>query len=471
MRDLEPEARLDLVAKTVGLEDADGKTLAGHDVLPLSLANGMIENVIGKFELPLAVATNFTINDKDYLVPMVVEEPSVVAAASYMAKIARSCGGFHTSSDRPVMRAQVQVVGLTDPNGAKQRLLAAEAELRQMCNARDEVLVSLGGGCIGIEVHVFETSVVGPMAVLHILVDVRDAMGANAVNSMAETIAPRVAEIAGGHTRLRILSNLADRRLARAYVTLTPDALTTRTMDGRDVIDGMIEACALAQIDPYEAWFYERGGMEMAARSYAPAGLTYVAPTVYGEEPLHSKVEIRTIADMDGLKGRFVGLAAAVMADFGVAVSPLPTSEVYSALDKGLVDFADRGDIKANYEEGLHEVAKYLILPGIHQPSTATCYVANTAAYGQLDDQQRAALAVAAREVSGALRQNIIVDNAEYLAKFEDAGVEIISFDPDDVAQSRGNAVASWEKATNGDALATEMMQSQKELMADLRLL
>jgi len=225
------------------------------------------------------------------------------------------------------------------------------------------------------------------------------------------------------------------------------------------------------EADQYEAWFYERGGMDMAARSYAPAGLTYVAPTVYGEEPLHSKVEIRKIADMDGLKGRFVGLAAAVMADFGVAVSPLPTSEVYSALDKGLVDFADRGDIKANYEEGLHEVAKYLILPGIHQPSTATCYVANTAAYGQLDDQQRAALAVAAREVSGALRQNIIVDNAEYLAKFEEAGVEVITFDPEDVAQSRNKAVASWEKATNGDALATEMMQSQKQLMTDLRLL
>jgi len=225
------------------------------------------------------------------------------------------------------------------------------------------------------------------------------------------------------------------------------------------------------EADQYEAWFYERGGMELAVQSYAPAGLTYVAPTVYGEEPIHSKVEIRTIADMNGLKGRFVGLAAAVMADFGVAVSPLPTSEVYSALDKGLIDFADRGDIKANYEEGLHEVAKFLVLPGIHQPTTATCYVANTAAYGQLDDQQRAALAVAAREVSGALRQNIIVDNAEYLAKFEAAGVEIIMLDPEDVAQNRTKAVVSWEKAAGTDALATEMMQSQRQLMADLRLL
>ena len=260
-RDLEPEARLDLLAKTVGMDDADRATLTGRDVLPISLANGMIENVIGKFELPLGLASNFTINGKDYLIPMVVEEPSVVAAASYMAKIARGCGGFHTSSDRPVMRAQIQVVGLADPSGARHRLLAAEAELREMCNRRDEVLVSLGGGCIGIEVHVFEKSAVGPMAVLHILVDVRDAMGANAVNSMAETIAPRVAEIAGGHTRLRILSNLADRRLARAHVTLTPAALTTKTMDGNDVIDGMIEAYALAQIDPYRAATHNKGVM------------------------------------------------------------------------------------------------------------------------------------------------------------------------------------------------------------------
>lgn len=261
LRGLEPDARLEALVKAVGLDDADRATLTGRNVLPMPLANGMIENVIGKFELPLAVASNFTINDQDYLIPMVVEEPSVVAAASYMAKIARDCGGFRTSSDRPVMRAQIQVVGLTDPTAARHRLLAAEAELRQLCNARDEILVSLGGGCIGIEVHVFEKTAVGPMAVLHILVDVRDAMGANAVNSMAETIAPRVAEIAGGHTRLRILSNLADRRLARAHVTLTPESLTTNLLDGDEVIEGMIEAYALAQVDPYRAATHNKGVM------------------------------------------------------------------------------------------------------------------------------------------------------------------------------------------------------------------
>ncbi len=261
LRNLAPDARLDLLAQAAGLSEADRTTLAGRDVLPMSLADGMIENVIGKFELPLAVASNFSINGKDYLIPMVVEEPSVVAAASYMAKIARGCGGFLTSSDQPVMRAQVQVLGLSDPQAARHRLLSAQSELREMCNARDKVLVGLGGGCIGIEVHVFETSAVGPMAVLHILVDVRDAMGANTVNTMAEAIAPRVAEIAGGHTRLRILSNLADRRLARASVTLTPQVLQTDSVSGDEMIEGMLEAYALAQIDPYRAATHNKGIM------------------------------------------------------------------------------------------------------------------------------------------------------------------------------------------------------------------
>lgn len=293
-----------------------------------------------------------------------------------------------------------------------------------------------------------------------------------------EKFCARVAQLTGGSLEITPFAGGQIVPAAQAFDAVRGGAFELmKTFDGYTA--GKIPAHGFSstvpfgfpEADQYEAWFYERGGLEMAARSYAPAGLTYVAPTVYGEEPIHSKVEIRKIADMNGLKGRFVGLAGAVMADFGVAVSPLPTSEVYSGLDKGLIDFADRGDIKANYEEGLHEVTKYLILPGVHQPSTATCYVANTAAYEKLDDQQRAALEVAAREVSGALRQNIIVDNAEYLAKFEAAGVEIVTLDPVDVSESRVRAITSWEKATKGDALAVEMMESQKTLLRDLRLL
>jgi TRAP-type mannitol/chloroaromatic compound transport system substrate-binding protein len=293
-----------------------------------------------------------------------------------------------------------------------------------------------------------------------------------------EKFCARVEELTGGSLQIKPFAGGQIVPAAQAFDAVRGGAFQMmKTFDGYTA--GKIPAHGFTstvpfgfpEADQYEAWFYERGGLDMARESYAPAGLTYIAPTVYGEEPLHSKVAIRKIADMNGLKGRFVGLAAAVMADFGVAVSPLPTSEVYSALDKGLIDFADRGDIKANYEEGLHEVAKFLILPGVHQPSTATSYVANTGAYNQLNDQQKAALAVAAREISGSLRQNIIVANGEYLSKYEAAGVEIIQLDPEDVAQARAKAIESWKKATNGDALATRMMDSQVTLMKELRLL
>ena len=192
---------------------------------------------------------------------MAVEEPSVVAAASYMAKIARGVGGFHASATAPVMRAQVQVLAVADPHAARARLLAAEAELTAAADARDPVLVELGGGCRGIEVDLHHHETVGTMLVLHLLVDVRDAMGANAVNSMAEALAPRIAEIAGGHVRLRILSNLADRRLVRAHVTLPASALDTKDLEGGEVARGMVEACALAEVDPYRAATHNKGVM------------------------------------------------------------------------------------------------------------------------------------------------------------------------------------------------------------------
>ena len=292
-----------------------------------------------------------------------------------------------------------------------------------------------------------------------------------------EKFCARVAELTGGTLEITPFAGGQIVPAAQAFDAVRGGAFEMmKTFDGYTA--GKIPAHGFSstvpfgfpEADQYEAWFYERDGLELARESYAPAGLTYVAPTVYGEEPIHSRVPIKTIADLNGLKGRFVGLASAVMADFGVSVSPLPTSEVYSALDKGLVDIADRGDIKANYEEGLHEVAKFLVLPGFHQPSTATSYVANTRAYDALDDQQKAALAVAAREISGSLRQNILVANGEYIAKFRDAGVEIVDLDPQDVADNRAKAIDSWKKAASDD-LSTRMMESQVALMQEMRLL
>lgn len=260
-RRFEPKDRLATLTKMAGLSSSDQIALGGIDALPVELANGMIENVIGKFEIPLGVATNFTVNGRDYLVPMAVEEPSVVAAASYMAKIARGCGGFSSSSTRPIMRAQVQILGLADPHGARMRILESADALIALANSRDKVLIGLGGGCTEIEVHIFDDTPIGPMVVLHLLVDVRDAMGANTVNTMAEMVAPKVEEITGGNVRLRILSNLADKRLVRARVSITPAALSTETLDGAEVARGITEACALAIVDPYRATTHNKGIM------------------------------------------------------------------------------------------------------------------------------------------------------------------------------------------------------------------
>ncbi|HAE49484.1 MAG TPA: 3-hydroxy-3-methylglutaryl-CoA reductase, partial [Tistrella mobilis] len=181
-RNLPPAERLAELARAAGLDAADQALLADPAALAVDRANGMIENVIGTFQLPMGVATNFRINGRDYLIPMVVEEPSVVAAASYMARIARSNDiGFETSSTMPIMRAQVQLLDVTDPWGARLRILAAREAIIAAANAKDAKLVSLGGGCRDIEVHVFPESRVGPMVVMHLLVDVRDAMGANTV--------------------------------------------------------------------------------------------------------------------------------------------------------------------------------------------------------------------------------------------------------------------------------------------------
>ncbi|MBX9632530.1 MAG: hydroxymethylglutaryl-CoA reductase, degradative [Burkholderiales bacterium] len=260
-RALSPSQRLDQIARTASLGPESAALLSKPGALPLATANGMIENVVGTFELPFAIATNFTINGRDVLVPMVVEEPSVVAAASFMAKLARAAGGFETSSTEPLMRAQVQVIGIPDANAARNALVQRKAEIIELANSRDKVLVGLGGGCRDIEVHVFPETPRGPMAVMHLIVDVRDAMGANTVNTMAESVSPLVESITGGRVRLRILSNLADLRLARARVRFSPDTLTTPEYAGTDVIEGILDAYTFAAVDPYRAATHNKGIM------------------------------------------------------------------------------------------------------------------------------------------------------------------------------------------------------------------
>ncbi|MGH8782040.1 hydroxymethylglutaryl-CoA reductase, degradative [Paraburkholderia sp.] len=260
-RSLSPEQRLAHLGKAVGLDDSQVAQLAKPGALSLETANGMIENVIGTFELPLAVAGYFQINGRDVIVPMAVEEPSIVAAASFMAKLAREAGGFRTSSTGPLMRAQVQVVNVSDPYGARLSILKHKDELIELANSRDKVLIGLGGGCRDIEVHVFPDTARGAMVVAHLIVDVRDAMGANTVNTMAETVAPRIEDITGGKVRLRILSNLADLRLARAQVRYAPETLKTSQYSGDEVIDGVIDAYQFAVTDPYRAATHNKGIM------------------------------------------------------------------------------------------------------------------------------------------------------------------------------------------------------------------
>lgn len=260
-RALTPAQRLAHIAQAASLTDDEVALLAQPGALSVERANGMVENVIGTFELPLGVAGNFTVNGRDYLVPMAVEEPSVVAAASFMAKLAREGGGFEASSTGPLMRAQVQVIGITDPYGARLALLRAREEILAVANSRDKVLIGLGGGCRDIEVHVFGDTPRGAMVVMHLIVDVRDAMGANTVNTMAEAVSPLVERLTGGTVRLRILSNLADLRLARARVRLAPSVLATRERSGEEVVEGVIDAYTFAAIDPYRAATHNKGIM------------------------------------------------------------------------------------------------------------------------------------------------------------------------------------------------------------------
>ena len=203
---LDPESRFRKVVEVSGLPADQLRPLRETDAGMASIADRMIENAVGTIAIPLGIAANFLINGVDTLVPMATEEPSVVAAASNAALVARERGGFHTSSTAPVMIAQVQILDVADPQGARLRLLEARDELVELANAQDPLLIELGGGARGIEVRLVESGAFRSV-VVHLQVDVRDAMGANAVNTMAEALAPRIAAIARGRSLLRILSN------------------------------------------------------------------------------------------------------------------------------------------------------------------------------------------------------------------------------------------------------------------------
>jgi hydroxymethylglutaryl-CoA reductase len=224
-------------------------------------ADRMIENVVGLHALPLGIAVNFLVNERDVLVPMVIEEPSVVAGASFAAKLVRAGGGFNARTTAPEMIGQIQVLDIADPWSARFDVLAAREELLARASETDPVLAELGGGARDLEARVLERTAVGPMLIVHLIFDCRDAMGANAVNSACEALAPRIEQITGGRVMLRILSNLADRRLAQARCAVPADALAHGNFSGQDVVEGIVEASAFAAADPYRAATHNKGIM------------------------------------------------------------------------------------------------------------------------------------------------------------------------------------------------------------------
>jgi hydroxymethylglutaryl-CoA reductase len=258
--DLGVEERAGMVADWAGL-DQDERAVLTSAGLEFDRADQMIENVVGIHGLPLGIAPNFLVNDRDYLVPMAIEEPSVVAAASFMAKIVRGAGGFRTCSTEPVMIAQIQVLDVPDPWAARFDLLCQKERLLDLANQTDPVVVSLHGGARDIEIRVFPDTPVGPMLVVHLLYDTRDAMGANTVNTAAEALTPLVEKITGGRVHLRILSNLADRRLARAKAVIPPESMAFGEYGGEQVVQGIVEAYAFAAVDPYRATTHNKGIM------------------------------------------------------------------------------------------------------------------------------------------------------------------------------------------------------------------
>lgn len=249
------EERVKAIADQVGLTPEEQKLLKSGGGLSLEAADHMTENVVGTIAYPFSVAVNFKLNGRDVFIPMAGEEPSVVAAASNMARIMRNGPGIKVTSTPPVMIGQIQLTDVPDMKKAVRVLKEKKQQLIDMANEVDPVLVKFGGGAKDMELRPLETSA-GPMLVVHLLVDCRDAMGANAVNTMAETLAPMLGELTGAKPLLRIISNLADRRTCRAEVVVKKEDI-----GGEDKVDRIVQAWAFADADPYRAATHNKGIM------------------------------------------------------------------------------------------------------------------------------------------------------------------------------------------------------------------
>ncbi len=318
------EERQSLLRDRYHLSHAELDALA-HGGLSLDLANRLIENVVGVYGLPLGIAAHFQINSRDYLIPMVVEEPSVVAGCSHAAKLVREGGGFTASADASLMIGQIQLLDVREIDAAREKILAARDQILAMANSSAPSIVARGGGAKEIEVRLFEKTRVGPMLVVHLYFDTRDAMGANLVNTACEAVAPFVAELTGGRVVLRILSNLADKRMARARCRVSRNAL------GDDTIRGIVEAQALAEIDPYRAATHNKGALNGIDAVAIATGNDWrsIEAGVHAYAARDGQYRALTIWDRDG-NGDLVGsiempLAVGIV---GGAISAHPVAQI-----------------------------------------------------------------------------------------------------------------------------------------------
>ncbi len=342
---LDPKERLKLVSEFSGLNEEEAACISATGALSLDAADRMVENVIGVMEVPLGVAVNFLINGRDYLIPMAIEEPSVIAAASNAAKMAREGGGFTTSSSGPVMIGQIQAVGIADPNFARMKVLEKKEEIIRRANEIDPVLVKFGGGAKDVEARVIDTPC-GKMLIIHLLVDCRDAMGANAVNTMAEAVAPYIEELTDGRVHLRIISNLADKRIVRAKAVFTKEAI-----GGEDVVDAVMAAYHFAVGDPYRAATHNKGIMngviaavlatgndtraiEAGAHAYASRSGVYSPLSTYEKNAkgdLVGMIEMPMAAGLVGGATKTNPIARAAVKILGVRTAT-ELAEVFAAL-------------------------------------------------------------------------------------------------------------------------------------------
>jgi len=297
------DERLGAIKEFAGLSSEEIALLKKCGALDFETANRMIENVYSTHALPLGVATNFKINGRDFLIPFAIEEPSVVAAASNAAKLCRDSGGFAADADKSIMFGQIQLVGITDFDSAAKKIGSAKKELIAFAKTKDSMLVKLGGGPVDLYAKAIETPR-GKMLVVYLEVNVLDAMGANAVNTMCEALAPKLEELSGGKARLRIISNLATKRLARSKTVWTKKALEESTggkINGAEIVEGVLDAWAFACGDPYRGATHNKGimngidavaiacgqdwrALEAGAHAYASITGKYLPLTKYSKD-------------------------------------------------------------------------------------------------------------------------------------------------------------------------------------------